>query len=196
VSAPGRSTTDSGPGCLSMVVFLLVIPIALGYLLFVLALRAGATGDNVKNRGTAVVANCSDSARMFGLMKRCDATDVVLGKHYPDGPTQTRTGQQTVLTASSVHGRIAVVEDCVPLRGYIVTTNYCSLYPASFPRSVWWSWAGYLTIPVAVFVYFTVRARADSTQLRRRARRRDRRPATDPTPRSANDVPPTQEEQT
>jgi hypothetical protein len=149
-----------------MLLFLLIIPLAVGYLIFTLALRDGATGGTSKYRGVAEVSGCSSKARMLGLLQQCRATDVVLGPNYPAGPTHQPSGDQTLVTRDSVHGRIAVVEKCSSFAGYVVTSTRCTLYPATFPRSVWWSWLGYLTIPIGIFVYFSVRASADNRRFR------------------------------
>lgn len=153
-----------------MLLCMLVIPLAASYFLFVLALHEGGqTGSSVQSRGVADVSGCHSPVRLLGLVQECTATNVVLGKDYPRGPTHAVPGKRMLLTRTDVaNGRVPVVELCVLVGDRAVTQEKCTLYPANFPRSVWWAWLGYVTIPVAILLYFGLRARGDARRLRRR----------------------------
>jgi hypothetical protein len=154
-----RPGAGRGRGLIGVLV-LVILPLLVAYLVFVLALREGGTGGNQRGRGTATVSDCHATGRTFGLLTDCAATDVRLD----DG--SSAPGEQRLIAVGDRSGRIDVVKQCVASRAFLVTSERCTLYPARFPRSVWWWWTGLLAFPLAIFGYFTVRARADQRHAR------------------------------
>jgi hypothetical protein len=152
-------------GWLPALLVMLVLPLAVAYVVFVVALRAGGTGGHARAHGVAEVSDCHRTARTLGLLQDCTARSVRLDGAPP-------SADRRLVSASARHGRIRVVEQCVASRAFLVTSERCTLYPTGFPRSLWWWWTGLLAFPVAIFGFFTFRARSDL--------RRSRAPMTTP----------------